>query len=58
MTDLNDDQRQFLETSSACEKQMSKIVKDASLQSIEDGSAFCLPLLLTHSLIFALNIYI
>ncbi|CAN6289657.1 unnamed protein product [Urochloa humidicola] len=38
MTGLNDDQRQFLETSSACEKQMSKIVKDASLQSIEDGS--------------------
>uniref|UniRef100_A0A0A9DIT1 Phytochrome B n=1 Tax=Arundo donax TaxID=35708 RepID=A0A0A9DIT1_ARUDO len=38
MTDLNDDQRQFLETSSACEKQMSKIIKDASLQSIEDGS--------------------
>ena len=37
MTDLNDDQRQFLETSSACEKQMSKIVKGASLQSIEDG---------------------
>ncbi|KAF7042405.1 hypothetical protein CFC21_052021 [Triticum aestivum] len=38
MTDLKDDQRQFLETSAACEKQMSKIVKDASLQSIEDGS--------------------
>uniref|UniRef100_A0A0D3FHM4 Phytochrome n=1 Tax=Oryza barthii TaxID=65489 RepID=A0A0D3FHM4_9ORYZ len=38
MTDLKDDQRQFLETSTACEKQMSKIVKDASLQSIEDGS--------------------
>lgn len=38
MTNLNDDQRQFLETSSACEKQMSKIVKNASLQSIEDGS--------------------
>ncbi|VAH90219.1 unnamed protein product [Triticum turgidum subsp. durum] len=37
MTDLKDDQRQFLETSAACEKQMSKIVKDASLQSIEDG---------------------
>ncbi|KAM3229233.1 hypothetical protein ACQJBY_032935 [Aegilops geniculata] len=40
MTDLKDDQRQFLETSAACEKQMSKIVKDASLQSIEDGSVF------------------
>jgi phytochrome B len=40
MTDLNDDQRQFLETSSACEKQMSKITKDANIQSIEDGSAF------------------
>ncbi|GJN08062.1 hypothetical protein PR202_ga25950 [Eleusine coracana subsp. coracana] len=38
MTDLNDDQRQFLETSSACEKQMSKIIQDASIQSIEDGS--------------------
>uniref|UniRef100_I1PAN5 Phytochrome n=1 Tax=Oryza glaberrima TaxID=4538 RepID=I1PAN5_ORYGL len=38
MTDLKDDQRQFLATSTACEKQMSKIVKDASLQSIEDGS--------------------
>ncbi|WVZ56694.1 hypothetical protein U9M48_007188 [Paspalum notatum var. saurae] len=38
MTNLNDDQRQFLETSTACEKQMSKIVKNASLQSIEDGS--------------------
>ncbi|KAF7042404.1 hypothetical protein CFC21_052021 [Triticum aestivum] len=42
MTDLKDDQRQFLETSAACEKQMSKIVKDASLQSIEDGCAWTL----------------
>ncbi|XP_052147179.1 phytochrome B isoform X1 [Oryza glaberrima] len=42
MTDLKDDQRQFLATSTACEKQMSKIVKDASLQSIEDGSSLVL----------------
>nr|CAD1833158.1 unnamed protein product [Ananas comosus var. bracteatus] len=38
MTDLNDDQKQFLETSASCEKQMLKIIKDANLHSIDDGS--------------------
>ncbi|XP_020108073.1 phytochrome B-like isoform X3 [Ananas comosus] len=37
MTDLNDDQKQFLETSASCEKQMLKIIKDANLHSIDDG---------------------
>lgn len=36
-TDLTEDQKQFLETSVACEKQMMKIVKDVNLESIEDG---------------------
>lgn len=36
-TDLSDDQKQFLETSASCERQMMKIIKDASLESIEDG---------------------
>ncbi|XP_058076122.1 phytochrome B-like [Magnolia sinica] len=36
-TDLSDDQRQFLETSAACEKQMMKIIKDVNSESIEDG---------------------
>ncbi|XP_072984782.1 phytochrome B-like [Typha latifolia] len=38
MTDLSDDQKQFLETSASCERQMLRIIKDANLQSIEDGS--------------------
>lgn len=38
MTELSDDQKQFLETSVSCERQMSKIIKDASLEAIEDGS--------------------
>ncbi|CAD5181373.1 unnamed protein product [Musa acuminata subsp. malaccensis] len=38
MTELNDDQRQFLETSASCERQMMKIITDGNLQSIEDGS--------------------
>lgn len=38
MTDLSDDQKQFLETSASCEKQMMKIVKDSGLESIENGS--------------------
>ncbi|XP_038977339.1 phytochrome B-like isoform X1 [Phoenix dactylifera] len=38
MTDLTDDQKQFLETSASCERQMMKIIKDVNLQSIEDGS--------------------
>ncbi|KAJ4722007.1 Phytochrome [Melia azedarach] len=37
-TDLTEDQKQFLETSAACEKQMSKIIRDVDLESIEDGS--------------------
>nr|AHZ89696.1 phytochrome B [Dimocarpus longan] len=37
-TDLTEDQKQFLETSAACEKQMMKIIKDVDLESIEDGS--------------------
>ncbi|KAK7857435.1 phytochrome B [Quercus suber] len=37
-TDMTEDQRQFLETSAACEKQMLKIIKDVDLESIEDGS--------------------
>ncbi|KAK1592078.1 hypothetical protein Q3G72_019053 [Acer saccharum] len=37
-TDLTEDQKQFLETSVACEKQMLKIIKDVDLESIEDGS--------------------
>ncbi|CAN8259049.1 unnamed protein product [Cochlearia groenlandica] len=37
-TDLNEDQKQFLETSVSCEKQISRIVGDMDLESIEDGS--------------------
>nr|GMD89277.1 phytochrome B [Ipomoea batatas] len=37
-TDLTEDQKQFLETSAACEKQMSKIIMDVDLENIEDGS--------------------
>ncbi|KAI4334976.1 hypothetical protein L6164_013667 [Bauhinia variegata] len=37
-TDLTDDQKQFLETSTACGKQMLKIIQDVDLESIEDGS--------------------
>ncbi|KAJ7980395.1 Phytochrome [Quillaja saponaria] len=37
-TDLTDDQKQFLETSAACERQMLKIIRDVDLESIEDGS--------------------
>jgi phytochrome B len=37
-TDLSEDQKQCLETSAACEKQMLKIIKDADLETIEDGS--------------------
>ncbi|KAG1371368.1 Phytochrome B [Cocos nucifera] len=39
MTDLSDDQKQFLETSASCERQMMKIIEDTNLESIEDGSA-------------------
>lgn len=38
MTDLSDDQKQFLETSASCEKQMMKIIQDSGLESIENGS--------------------
>ncbi|XP_059632807.1 phytochrome B isoform X1 [Cornus florida] len=37
-TDLSEDQKQFLETSAACEKQMLKIIADVDLECIEDGS--------------------
>ncbi|CAI9779723.1 unnamed protein product [Fraxinus pennsylvanica] len=37
-TDLTEDQRQFLETSAACEKQILKIIEDVDLENIEDGS--------------------
>ncbi|XP_031097629.1 phytochrome B-like isoform X1 [Ipomoea triloba] len=37
-TNLTEHQKQFLETSAACEKQMSKILRDAGLENIEDGS--------------------
>lgn len=36
-TDLTEDQRQFVETSSACEKQILKIIKDVDLENIEYG---------------------
>ncbi|KAL6190861.1 hypothetical protein ACLB2K_037255 [Fragaria x ananassa] len=37
-TELSEDQKQLLETSAACEKQILKIIKDIDLASIEDGS--------------------
>ncbi|KAL8484828.1 hypothetical protein ACS0TY_027209 [Phlomoides rotata] len=37
-TNLTEDQKQFLETSAACEKQLLKIIKDVDLDNIEDGS--------------------
>ncbi|OWM88050.1 phytochrome B isoform X2 [Punica granatum] len=37
-TELTEDQKQFLETSAACEKQMMKIIRDVDLERIEDGS--------------------
>jgi phytochrome B len=36
-TCLTDEQKQLLETSAACEKQMLKIIRDIDLESIEDG---------------------
>ncbi|KAG6764066.1 hypothetical protein POTOM_031523 [Populus tomentosa] len=36
-TDLTEDQKQFLETSAACEKQILKIIRDVDLESIENG---------------------
>ncbi|CAN0855388.1 Phytochrome B [Linum grandiflorum] len=37
-TDLSEDQKQFLETSAACERQMLKIIRDVDLESIENGT--------------------
>ncbi|XP_073145119.1 phytochrome B-like [Henckelia pumila] len=37
-TNLTEDQKQLLETSAACEKQMLKIMKDVDLENIENGS--------------------
>ncbi|KAL8105459.1 phytochrome B-like [Apium graveolens] len=37
-TNLTEDQKQFLETSAACEKQMLKIIKDVNLEQIDDSS--------------------
>jgi phytochrome B len=39
-TDLTEDQKQFLETSAACEKQILKITRDVDLESIENGLVF------------------
>lgn len=36
-TDLSEDQRQFVETSAVCERQLRKILDDMDLESIEDG---------------------
>ncbi|KAL4202409.1 hypothetical protein AMTRI_Chr02g220870 [Amborella trichopoda] len=36
-TELSDHQKQFIETSAACERQMMKIVMDIDLESIEEG---------------------
>ncbi|KAG9153209.1 hypothetical protein Leryth_025176 [Lithospermum erythrorhizon] len=37
-TDLTDDQKQLLETSAACERQVFKILKDVDRENVEDGS--------------------
>ncbi|KAM7505905.1 hypothetical protein LguiB_004809 [Lonicera macranthoides] len=37
-TAISDDQKQFLETSDACERQIMSIIEDMDLGSIEDGS--------------------
>lgn len=39
-TNLTEDQKQFLETSASCERQLSKIMKDVELEKIEDGYVF------------------
>lgn len=36
-TDLTEDQKQLLETSAACEKQMLKIIKDVDMENIQEG---------------------
>uniref|UniRef100_A0A1D1ZGH8 Phytochrome B n=1 Tax=Anthurium amnicola TaxID=1678845 RepID=A0A1D1ZGH8_9ARAE len=38
MTNLSDEQKQYIETSSSCERQMLKIMNDADFESIENGS--------------------
>ncbi|PKA48639.1 Phytochrome B [Apostasia shenzhenica] len=38
MSDLSDDQKQFLDTSASCQRQMKKILDDACLEKIENGS--------------------
>lgn len=36
-TDLTDDQKQFVETSAVCERQLRKILDDMDVESIEAG---------------------
>lgn len=36
-TGISDNQKQFLDTSAACEQQMMKIIEDVDLESIDDG---------------------
>ncbi|XXG61662.1 hypothetical protein AAC387_Pa05g0214 [Persea americana] len=38
-TGISDNQKQFLDTSAACEKQMMKIMEDMDLDGIDDGSS-------------------
>ncbi|KAG0462241.1 hypothetical protein HPP92_020717 [Vanilla planifolia] len=38
MTELSDDQKQFLETSASCTRQMKKVLKDASMDRIDNIS--------------------
>ncbi|CAI0626266.1 unnamed protein product [Linum tenue] len=37
-TELSEDQKQFIETSTACERQILKIVRDVDLENIENGT--------------------
>ncbi|KAF3506364.1 hypothetical protein F2Q69_00003621 [Brassica cretica] len=37
-TELNENQKQFLETSVSCEKQISRIVSDMDLEKLDDGT--------------------
>lgn len=46
--DLNDDQRQLLETCTACEKQMSKIIHDINMESIDNGYVFPKPIRISN----------
>lgn len=38
MTELSEDQKQFIETCNSCTRQMKKILNDSGLESIENGS--------------------